>query len=272
MLVNDLGSIDESALVFAPEFIRTHNIKSVKGRISIKKPNATIRTTNLYQAYFFDEQGRILSSFEMKSQTDTLWRKYFYNDKGHLIYQSWDQKGEMFFTTYLRDDSLRITAKEDFVRRTDYMGIPFTKALKKESYEYTSTDSSVVKWIKNEMGTLFIKEELFYNSLNHVVREDLRYMATNEGFITMFDYDTHGHMLSCISTTSKQKVEREKFLLKYDALGNPLEKKQFDKGMLVLETQYIVNETTGYLTAVIEQKGESNELKIIRFQSYDFYD
>ncbi len=267
-----MDGIDKAPLSFRQDFIRTNKIKMIKGRISTKKPMAAIRTTNLYQAYFFDEQGRIESSYETMSAGDTLWRTYFYNDKGHLIYQSEEQNEVLRYTTYLRDESLRVVVKEDFERKADYMGIPTTISVKKEKYEYIQTDSSEIKWVMNETGTRVYKQETFFSPEKLPIRQEERFASTNEGTITTFEYDKNKRLIATNTLTSKQKLSKESCRLKYDKWGNPMEKQQFEKGSLIFETQYLVNETSGMLTAVINQKGELGDLKIIRFQSFEFYD
>ncbi len=65
-------------------------------------------------------------------------------------------------------------------------------------------------------------------------------------------------------------IQKDQFA--YDELGNLKEIKHFEKGVMVLETQFIVNQKTGLLSTILEQEGSSNILKITRFQSYEYYD
>jgi hypothetical protein len=272
MISNELDCFDEAAIVFSPEFIKQNKIKSIQGRISIKKPLQTIRTTNLFTQYFFDENGRVTSSFEQNDFGKEVWRKYVYNDNGYLIYQSVGNQWDFKYTTYLFDDSIRVVAKDEFARKEDNMGIPNTKEVNNESYSYGFNDSSSIKTIKNHAGTPYMKHVCFFNKKGKVSRQENRYIATNEGSVCYFEYNSQGRVTLCNKVSSKQGMDIQKDQFAYDELGNLKEIKHFEKGVMVLETQFIVNQKTGLLSAILEQEGSSNILKITRFQTYEYYD
>ncbi len=272
VIVNDVLSIDNADIVFNPEFIKRYKIKSIKGRISTKKPKQAIRKTNLHCAYFFDTLGRITRSYEAKNYYDTLYRSYYYNDKGRLIYQSVEDNNFLRYESYLWDNQGRITAVEVFERRNDRMGIPYTKSVKNESYTFQPCDSTCTKIISNSKGTPFMKEISFTGEKGNLVQKDYRYIATNEGTIEYFTYDKEGNMLSSELVTSKQKLKKEKYVFAYDDFGNLKEKRYYKAGVLQEESQYVVNENTGYLSALIEQDPFTDYLRIIQFSSYTYFD
>jgi hypothetical protein len=272
MILNDTEYINEDILVFNPAFIKSQGIQSIKGRISVKRPNSTIRTTNDYREYFFDTLGRIVSSYESNSYRDTLWREYFYNGKGYLIYQSSGTKSKYNYSSYQYDDEGRIVGIEDYERENDYLGIPKTKLLKKRTFDYKPCDTTCVKIILSDKGTPFMKEEMFTLLNGKPKRIETRYLATQEGIMESFEYDAYGRIRDRITRTTKQELEKEHFTFKYDALGNVMERKFFDQGSLLSETQYIVNEKTGMLSAIIEEKEVKGYLFIIRFGTFEYFD
>ena len=272
MISNELDCLDEATIVFNSEFIKLNKIKSIKGRVSVKKPRQAIRTTNMFTQYFFDENGRVTSSFEQNDFGSEIWRKYVYNDKGYLIYQSVGTQWEIKYSTYLFDDSIRLVAKDDFERKEDNMGIPYAKEVNNESFAYSFGDSSQTKTTKNHAGTPYLKQVRYYNEKGNISRQENRYIVTNEGSICHFEYNTQGRVTLCNKVSSKQGMDIQKDQFNYDELGNPKEIKHFEKGVLVLETQYIVNADSGLLSAIIEQAGSSLNLKITRFQTYEYYD
>jgi hypothetical protein len=271
LVLNDVVNLDKAPLVFDTEFIRLHNIKSIKGRVSNKRPNSPIRATNLYLEYFFDEQGRIIRSQETLENLDIVYREYFYNDRGWLFYQGIETSEKLNYETYLMNEKGQIVEIDNFERRKDNMGIPMTVEGDKEMYDLQSTDSSRIRIIKNKLGTAYMKEESFLRADGKVGRIEKRYLATGEGTIQYFEYNNKGNILSITLLSSKQKIEKEKYTFEYDILGNLKVKKYFEKGIFIKESQYIVNESNGLLTALLEQTESTNNLRIVRFETYGYY-
>jgi len=113
---------------------------------------------------------------------------------------------------------------------------------------------------------------LFFNDKGRISRQENRYIATNEGSICYFEYNTQGKVTLSNKVSSKQEIDIQKDQFAYDELGNLKEIKHFKKGVMILETQFIVNQETGLLSAILKQEGSSNNLKITRFQTYEYYD
>ncbi len=272
MVLNPDLSLDNAPMVFNPELIKHYQIKSIKGRISTKKPKQTIRQTNLYAEYVFDSLGRISYSYEMQSLYDTLFHRYFYNDKGRLIYQSEEDRNHIVFTSYLWDGAGRIAEIESFERKKDALGIPTTLSVQKDSYDFKTCDTSCVKILKNPKGTPYMKEETFFSYNNKIERIEKRYLATNEGTIEYFTYNDKGWLIKKELVTSKQKLNKETRTYGYDKLGNVKESQFFIQGQLQFDRQIIVNEKSGFFSAYIVQNGTSDLLKIIQFNDYSYFD
>lgn len=272
MVLNGELAMDETSVAFNSEFISRYQIKSIEGRISTKRPKQTIRRTNLHCGYFFDSHGRISSSYEQKSYRDTIFNRYFYNDRGRLIYKSKEDKVSLRYESYLWDEKGRIKEIEIFERKKDKMGIPYTRSILEESFDFKLCDSSCVKVIKNKVGTPFMNEESFYNSNGDIQRIERRYIVTNEGTIEYFIYDEEGRLIKRDLVSSKQKLNKETYTFKYDDFDNLKEKQFFKKGELQFDKQIIVNEKSGFLSAILEQDNNTNILKIIQFNDFSYFD
>ncbi len=272
MVLNDSEHLNDDVIVFNPEFIRSRGISIIKGRVSVKKPSATIKLTNDYRAFFFDTLGRITTSFETTRSYDTLWREYIYNGKGFLIYQSFGTRARFNYTTYNYDEMGRLVGVEEFQRENDFMGIPKTNLFKKRTFEYQDCDTTCRKTIKSDKGTPFMKEEMFPLLNGKPKRIEKRYLATNEGTIEYFDYSPYGQIVERNTLSTREKLQKERYSFRYDDLGNVKERKYFDEGALRMETQYIINENTGLLSALIEETDEKTFLTITQFRTYEYYD
>lgn len=272
LVINDVFSIDTAPLVFNAAQVHEKKIRAIKGRVSIKKPKGPIEKTNLYTAYFFDSLGRISNSYEMDSRKDTTFHRYFYNDRGQLIYQSIEYRRAFSYETYLWDQNAQISAIEYFERVVDGAGRTSIKKTKQRNFESSFTDSTENKLIKNEYGTPFMTEVTFLDEKGTIDHIEKRFIATSEGTIEELAYDEDGNIIEKKTLTSKQKIEKENFQFSYDKLGNLKMKKYFEAGRLIYERQYIVNEKNGLLSAILEQKEGESVLKIVQFDSYEYYD
>ncbi|MFA7272573.1 MAG: hypothetical protein WC044_01820 [Crocinitomicaceae bacterium] len=260
--------------VFNADFIRANHIKSINGRFTFKFKGVPMRETNYWQVFEFDTLGRIHRSYETRKDDgtrDTVWTHYFYNDKGWLIYKSVGNEENLTYLTTVYDQDHRITSLEEFQRRQDSQGILSTKEKSKESYTYEVKDGKTIKTKINGFGSPISKETYFYDTKGKINRTEDRYISTKEGIITQFTFDAQGNLLLKKTETSKQGIEKEKIQFSYDAGGNLMEKKVSVEGTLKLETQFIYNEKTGFLSAILMEENSSSNIIILRIKEYEYY-
>lgn len=274
MFVNKNGEQLAENVVFDTNFIRINKIKSINGRFSFKKNGSEMRESNFWQVFKFDTLGRITQSFETRKDdgsTDTVWNTYFYNDKGLQIYHSKGYKEFFNYTTTVYDSLKRIVMIEEFQRKPDLYGIPITKEAHVERYSYTEKGGKIIKTRMNKNGTPYATITPFYNDNGQMIREEDRYISTNEGTISHFEYDDIGNVLKKRVLTSKQGLEKELIAFKYDKNGKLIEKKKFTENTLKLEIQIIPSESNGFLSALLLQEGNNNSIVILRIKEYERY-
>jgi YD repeat-containing protein len=274
MLLNKNGEQLSENVVFNPAFIWSNKIKSINGRFTYKREGSVMRETNFWKVFEFDTLGRIIQSYDTRKDdgtSDTVWTKYFYNDKGLLIYQSVGNKEFFIYTTTVYNGEKRIVSIEQFQRKHDIYGIPVTKEELVERFSYEKIDGKLIKTQSNKHGTAYAKITPFYNNKGQLIREENRYITTNEGFIYRFDYDNNGNLMQKRTTTSKQEIQKESSAFKYDEKGKLMEKLQYAEDKLKMEIQFIHSESTGFLSAILYQEGGSRNITILRIKEYEFY-
>lgn len=274
ILLNKTGEQLSEDLVFNPEFIRAKKIKSINGRFTYKRTGMVMKETNYWQVFEFDTLGRIIQSYETRKDdgtVDTVWSKYFYNDKGLLIYQSLGDKEFLNYTTTVYDSEKRVVSVEEFKRKPDVYGIPVSSEEQIDRFSYQNENGVLVKTRINKQGTPFAKIIPFYDEKGQLIREEDRYIATKEGLIYQYDYDKKGNLTQKRTLTSKQGITKETISFVYDESGNLKEKKLFNEEKLKMEIQFLHNESTGLLSAVLYQEGGSSNIVILRIKEYEYY-
>jgi hypothetical protein len=261
-------------MVFNPEFIKSKKIRSINGRFTYKRPGSVMRETNYWQIFEFDTLGRITQSYETRKDdgtTDTVWNKYFYNDKGLLIYHSVGDQQFYNYRSTVYDEEKRIKSIDEYKRQPDIYGIPVSSEEQLDRFSYENVNGTVEKTRINKHGTPYAKIIPFYNEKGQLIREEDRYITTHEGLIYHFDYDKNGNLLQRRTLTSKQEINKETISFIYDVHGNMMEKKVYNEDILKMEIQYLHSESTGLLSAVLYQEGGSSNIIILRIKEYEFY-
>jgi YD repeat-containing protein len=274
LLLNNNGEQLSDDLVFNPEFIKAKKIKSINGRFTFKRTGSVMRESNFWQVYEFDTLGRIIHSYETRKDDgtiDTIWNRYFYNDKGLLIYHSVGDKEFYKYITTVYDTDKRVVSVEEFRRKPDVYGIPIIVEEHIDRYSYEELGDKLIKTRMNKQGTPYAKITPFYNEKEQLIREEDRYITTSEGLIYQYEYDAKGNLLRRTTLTSKQGIKKEMYSFKYDSGGNIQEKKYFNEDKLKTEIQYIHSESTGLLSAVLYQESGSPTIVILRIKEYEYH-
>jgi len=260
--------------IFNSEFINEKKIKSINGRFTFKRAGYPMRETNYWQIFEFDSLGRISQSYETRKDDgtlDTVWTKYFYNDKGLLIFESTGTHELFSYTTTVFNQNKEIIAIEEYRRAPDVYGIPVTKEEHVERFTYEETKGNSVKIRSNKHDTAYAKVTSFFNENGKLVKLEDSDISTNEGVIIHFDYDDKGNLLQKRVLTSKQEISKESWAFKYDEKGNLIEKKEFSENKLTKETQFLYNEISNLPSAILVQEGGNSNITILRIKECEYY-
>ncbi len=260
--------------VFNAEFIKERKIKSINGRFTLKRAGYPMRETNYWQIFEFDSLGRISQSYETRKDDgtlDTVWTKYFYNDKGLLIFESMGTHEFFSYKTTVFNQNKEIILVEEYRRAIDFTGIPVMKEEYSERFREEEFQGNPVKIRLNKQGTPYAKLTSFFNENGKLVKQEDRFISTNEGLVIRFDYDNKGKLLQKKVLTSKQEISKESWTFSYDEKGNLIEKKEFLDSKLTKETQFLYNEISNLPSAFLVQERGSSNITILRIKEYEYY-
>lgn len=273
-LLNDKGQVFTDEPFFNPSIIRENKIKSINGRYSYKPPGKPMRETNYWRIYEFDTLGRIVRAYETKADdgsADTVFFNYVYNGKGQLIYKGIGNEKTFYYTSYFFNQDGILESTELYLQNKNYAGDLTTTLMKKESYEYKKQGNDSVKITLNSYNLPYMKELREFNSMGQLVTIDERFITNNEGTIQTFSYYPSGALEEKSLQDTREPKKKETLQFKYDKSGNILEKKVLNYGELKYEVQFIFNESTGLLSAILEQRNQSNFISILRIKEYEYF-
>jgi hypothetical protein len=274
MLTNHHGEVFTDEPFFDQEFIRSHKIKSINGRYTYKPPGKPLKETNYWQVYEFDTLGRISQWWDTKPEDgsrDTVFHKYVYNGKGLLIYKSVGDSRIMTYESFMFDSLRRISSIESFYQYRNYDNVVTTRIQRKEYFTYELMGMDTVKVTMNSYQLPYLKMTTEYDSVGKVVKVDERFITTNEGTMTTFDYNKKGKLRAKNVRSTKEENFKERLCFVYDDKNNIKEKKVFKYETMVHETQFIFNESTNFLSAILTQENGSNFITILRIKEYEYY-
>lgn len=271
LLTNSQGEVYTHDPFFSRSFIKSKQLKCIAGRYSYKKPGKPFERTDYWQVWNFDTLGRLISSYETKKDDgsyDTVRHKYFYNSSGLLINHRYGDQFSWNYESTMYDSLNRKSLIEVFRQAYDNDGILHTSLLKRESFEYVDNETKIVL---NSVGIPYKKETITYDEEGNVTKREERFITTNQGYIREYEYQSKGILSLQTFKATGDVVPKEKETYLYDENGNIKEKKIYSNEVFIKEFQFIFNEESQLLTAVLEQEAGSNFISILRVIEYEYY-
>jgi hypothetical protein len=271
LLTNSQGEVYTHDPFFSRSFIKSKQLKCIAGRYSYKKPGKPFEGTDYWQVWNFDTLGRLISSYETKKDDgsyDTVRHKYFYNSSGLLINHRYGDQFSWNYESTMYDSLNRKSLIEVFRQAYDNDGILHTSLLKRESFEYVDNETKIVL---NSVGIPYKKETITYDEEGNVTKREERFITTNQGYIREYEYQSKGILSLQTFKATGDVVPKEKETYLYDEHGNIKEKKIYSNEVFIKEFQFIFNEESQLLTAVLEQEAGSNFISILRVVEYEYY-
>lgn len=274
MLDNKEGNAFTDKPFFNTEFVRINKIKELKGEFTYKKPGDIMRVTEYSYVYTFDDQGRLISSFETRKDDgtkDTTWNKYAYNPQHQLIeHIRGDGKG--FTSTIFEYDQENRVISESYVRDyLDSLGQPQRTILNKETMTYEVYPGQVKKTVYNSFGLPYITEFSYYNELGYLTSRHERIIMTSETRNYKYEYNEKGYLSAIRIFNNQDENAAEETLFIYDQHGNLQDKHYYRNGVFTTEIEMLYNERSMMLTYVLTRDVATNFIMILGFKNPAFF-
>jgi len=275
VLDNRTGEAFTDVPFFNEEFIHTNKLKKLKGEFSYMKHGDGLRATEFKYVYEFDNKGRLISTFETRTDDgsiDTTWNKYLYDDLDNLTAHSkTDEEG--FLTIKYTHDSVGRVLEKEFVRDIDSGGVIIRSlSFNKESMKYANYDLQTKRTFYNNYDLPYLDEYFNYNELGYLVERIERIKMTSTVYTFHYEYNREGKLAAIRKSSNRKEGYQEELLFKYDELGNLIEKHIYKDGVFTTDIQIIYSSKTKLLQTVMTREVRTDFMMILRFNDYEFFD
>ncbi len=274
VLDNRLGEAFTDKPFFNEGFVKQNHLKRLNGTYTYKNQGAAMRETSFKHVFNFDQNGRLISSYETRTDDgtkDTAWNIYAYDEMGFLsLHRKTDEDG--FTSIRYTNDSAGRVIKEEFVREIDSNGrIIQTLSFNEERIEYLVYDKQTKRTRFNNYNLPYLDELFNYNDLGYLVSREERIKMTSSIYTYDYEYNDKGKLAAIKKTSNREEGILEEMTFKYDELGNLLEKRVYRNGEFTTDIQIIYNSKSKLLSAVLTKQVSTGFMTIIRFADYEFY-
>ena len=274
------GNKKQGRSVFNSEFIKKNMIKTITGRVSLKREMQPIRREGTVEQYTFNRNGEMverLKSFKMRGgQIDTTQDYFKYNDVEHLIAQTtftlsgynsiryqYNSEGKPTQETFIRGEIINSNSyKLKKGKET---------VLKNEEFSYVPIHDSIYKKIYlNRVGKPYKETVVSENALGQMKGEHTRYYLTNKKESITYQYDVQGRLKKIIDYSNLLGLQTITNTFEYDEFGNLFSGKTYKNGKLTHSQEFIYFVQTFLLKAQLSKNESDNSIKIIQY-SYEYY-
>lgn len=274
VLDNRLGEAFTDKPFFNAEFVKLNHLKRLNGTYTYKNQGAAMRETSFKHVYEFDTEGRLISTYETRTDDgtkDTSWNIYAYDERGFLsVHKKTDEDG--FTVVRYKNDSLGRVVEEEFLREIDSNGrIVRTLSFNKERIEYRDYDNQVMRTRYNNYDLPYLDESWNYNDLGYLVQREERIKMTTSVYTYTHSYNDKGKLATIQKTSNREEGILEETTFQYDELGNLMEKRIYKNGVFITDIQIIYNAKTKLLSAILTKQVSTGFMTIVRFMDYEFY-
>lgn len=269
------GTEDPMVLSFNELFIQRNGIVSIEGQGNIKRDGEPIRQKNERSEYRFDASGRLTHSSTSYGRgnavADTSHVDYVYDLQGHQLERSrYDLSGR-----FAQRDSL--DAGGQCVRRTHVRiqepvtgGLallrPTETIISDERFRHEAVNDTAMRTTWHNEHGLPYREQVFQKDRWGYLRViDDRNIITGRHGQTTFRYDEKGRLAERVERSDVLATTARKHIWRYDNAGNVLLCDAWLDDRQVRHSEYLYEEGTLLLKAIIAKDMETGLIHITRF-------
>ena len=280
MLRPDAGHLFEGHAFFNPDFIAKNKIKLLQGTVSRKESMQPIRQLGLVQSFSFDSTGKVtrrVKTFKRRGgRVDTSHVFFKYDDVNQLIWQN-TRQNDLFDAYSYSYDSLGRVTEESHHRGEDTSGTFFgfqpgkSFEVNAEQFTYDSTGSKqLTKSFLNSEGKPY-KETLYaFDTLGNLIEETTRFVLSGRRQTRKRTYDDVGRLAEINEFSNLGSKVEKVYSYSFDIIGNVEEEKITVNGTLITTRQFVYDEATLLLKAMLIKDEATIAIDIVQFD-YTFY-
>ncbi len=274
------GELYNNDCQFNQRFIRDNSIKTITGKVSVKKDMQPILSKGLVVQYSFDRKGRLTERVNTMSlrggRIDTTQSAFSYSQNNQLI-----QKANFYVKAY---DAVKYSYNQDnqiisesVVRGANNNPYKFgfdkgsETIVKKERFEWKNLNDSTEKVIYYNSADRPYKERvIMYNALGQKQSENTEYFLTKKRNLITYKYDPEGRLKKIIDYSNLGVQRTLTHTYDYDEYGNLNQSKIYTNGKLSYTQEFLYNPQTLLLSAQLSKDESARSIKIIQYE-YSYF-
>jgi hypothetical protein len=262
-------------LTFNAAYIARQGIRSISGKQMVKREGKPMQEKSEKHLYRFDASGRLIYSNTSFGRPgtglDTASIGYFYDAKGRLVQRLRnDLSGH--FAYEITCDSLGRTVRQAYVRIENlgadrYHLVPGNRSVISDEqmrWRTINDTASSCTWL-NELGLPYREQVHQWDRLGYLRTIDDRFLVTGRRGRITFRYDEKGRLAERIDQPDLRQPGTDKRTWRYDAVGNVLYGEHWHDDRLRSHDEYLYDEETMWLKAVLTKEEETNLIHVIRY-------
>lgn len=274
------GKLYENECQFNQRFIRDNKIKTITGKISVKKDLQPITSKGLIVQYAFDREGKLIEHIKTMSlrggRIDTTQSSFSYSQNNQLV-----QKALFYVKAY---DAHRFEYNDDNTIKTESIvrgansnqyKFGFDKGtetiVKQERFEWSELNDSTKKVVYYNSADRPYKERLIINNaLGQKQSENTTYFLTKKRNLVTYKYDDEGRLIKIIDYSNLGGQKTLTYTYEYDTYGNLNQSKIYTNGKLSYTQEFLYDPQTFMLKAQLSKDESARSIKIIQYE-YSFF-
>jgi len=275
MVLNQEGQAFTDVPFFNATFVRASGLKSMEGKVSIKKPGDIIRESKDIYRIEFDSLGKVTKIMETKTQNvmkDTVYQSFQYDKNGKLLCLGKYEFGGLTVNYMIFDAEGKLVKLE---QRKDILSkngeVEKTVLVNTESYTYQKLPFGEKKIFLNSYNLPYMEETEDRNTDGYLILRTQRLKMSDAQQIKKYDYNDKGLLRSiAVHYNNSEKPIEEQFF-RYDELGNLIEKHSYKSGVFVEDLQLIYDPKTACIASFIQLNKLSGVMKIVTLNDLVFF-
>jgi len=275
MVLNQEGQAFTDVPFFNATFVRASGLKSMEGKVSIKKPGDIIRESKDIYRIEFDSLGKVTKIMETKTQNvkkDTVYQSFQYDKNGKLLCLGKYEFGGLTANYMIFDAEGKLVKLE---QRKDILSkngeVEKTVLVNTESYTYQKLPFGEKKIFLNSYNLPYMEETEDRNTDGYLILRTQRLKMSDAQQIKKYNYNDKGLLRSiAVHYNNSEKPIEEQFF-RYDELGNLIEKHSYKSGVFVEDLQLIYDPKTACIASFIQLNKLSGVMKIVTLNDLVFF-
>ena len=270
MINNEMPNILSEDPFFNPVFIKSVSLKALVGTVSTKKELGSIKNSGKKQIYSFNKLGQLVNTYKTNYKRDSNFIFYEYLNNNLTVKRYSDSYGFYSYSFEYNDKGLKSKQIYSRDKNASKNKINFSLleqyVVFEESYNYSISDTIVLRTTLNSNGRPYQKQECFYNKLGYLEKIRTILLINNKVHSEVYDYNDRGFLKSVNYFKENSEKAYKGIKYNYDEWGNVTFIDEYREEKRVIHKELLYNPSNFILKTILSQDLVTNLITIIKFK------